>query len=53
MIEIIKSDAFKESKWSGGITTQLYIYPKDSDYQKRNFNFRISILNLWNLILQN
>lgn len=43
MIEIIKSDAFKESKWSGGITTQLYIYPKDSDYQKRNFNFRISI----------
>ncbi len=37
MIEIIKSDAFKESKWSGGITTQLYIYPKDSDYQEKKF----------------
>lgn len=43
MIEIIKSDNFKKSKWSGGTTTQLYIYPKDADYQKRNFKFRISI----------
>lgn len=43
MIEIIKSNNFKESKWSGGITTQLYIYPQDADYQKRNFKFRISI----------
>ncbi len=43
MVEIIKSSNFKESRWSGGITTQLYIYPKDGDYQKRNFKFRISI----------
>ncbi len=43
MIEIIKSNDFKESKWSGGTTTQLYIYPKDGDYQKRDFKFRISI----------
>ena len=43
MIEIIKSNAFKESRWSGGTTTQLYIYPKDGDYQKRDFKFRISI----------
>ena len=43
MIEIIKSDAFKKSTWSGGTTTQLYIYPQNADYQKRNFKFRISI----------
>ncbi|MFV0578621.1 MAG: HutD family protein [Fusobacterium ulcerans] len=43
MIEIIKSNAFKESRWSGGTTTQLYIHPKDGDYQKRDFKFRISI----------
>ena len=44
MIEIIKSNAFKESRWSGGTTTQLYIYPKDGDYQKKIiFKFRISI----------
>ena len=43
MIEIIKSNAFKESRWSGGTTTQLYIYPKDADYRKRYFKFRISI----------
>ncbi len=34
MIEIIKSDAFKKSTWSGGTTTQLYIYPQNADYQK-------------------
>lgn len=30
------------SQWSGGTTTQLYIYPEDANYQKRDFLFRIS-----------
>ena len=33
---------YKRSEWSGGTTTQLYIDPPEADYQKRNFNFRIS-----------
>jgi len=30
------------SRWSGGSTTQLYIYPEDADYKIRNFQFRLS-----------
>jgi len=30
------------SHWSGGTTTQLFIYPAEADYKKLNFKFRIS-----------
>jgi len=32
----------KVSKWSGGTTTELALYPADSSYQERNFKWRIS-----------
>jgi environmental stress-induced protein Ves len=32
----------KIQKWSGGITTQLYIFPENADYNKSNYLFRIS-----------
>lgn len=32
----------KTTEWSGGTTTELYIYPPDSEYSRRNFLFRIS-----------
>lgn len=41
-IRIIRSEEQRVSNWSGGKTTQLYIYPEDSDYSKRNFSFRLS-----------
>ncbi|NOQ26543.1 MAG: hypothetical protein GQ564_14385 [Bacteroidales bacterium] len=41
-IEHIKVSDLISNNWSGGTTTQLAIYPKDSDYKKRNFLFRIS-----------
>ena len=41
-IEHIKSYKLPVNNWSGGTTTQLAIYPKDADYKKRNFLFRIS-----------
>lgn len=43
MIEIIKKEKRVVSSWSGGKTEQLYIYPQDAIYSKRNFKFRISI----------
>lgn len=43
MIKILKTNDRKISKWSGGVTEQLYIYPETSDYSKRDFIFRISI----------
>lgn len=33
---------FKKSEWSGGTTTELFIYPPDSNYTARDFEIRIS-----------
>lgn len=41
-IKVIRKNEHKISEWSGGTTTQLYIYPEESEYNKRNFLFRIS-----------
>ncbi|MDR0921359.1 MAG: HutD family protein [Lactobacillales bacterium] len=39
--KLVESD-FTVTNWSGGTTRQLFIYPENSDYEKRNFDFRIS-----------
>jgi uncharacterized protein len=39
---IITSDNFRPSLWSGGTTTELFIFPQAADYQQRNFQFRLS-----------
>lgn len=41
-IEVIRKDKHKTSVWSGGTTTELYIYPKDSLYCNGNFKWRLS-----------
>lgn len=41
-IEIIRRNEQNTSEWSGGTTTQLAIYPKNSDYKERNFSWRLS-----------
>ena len=41
-IEIIRKQQHKTSKWSGGTTTEICIYPKDSLYADRNFKWRLS-----------
>ncbi|MGE5628145.1 MAG: HutD family protein [Solirubrobacterales bacterium] len=41
-LKILSRPDFTTTKWSGGDTTQLYIYPEDSSYAERNFLFRIS-----------
>ena len=37
-----KAEDFVTSKWSGGSTTELYIYPPQSEYREGNFKCRIS-----------
>ncbi len=39
---IIKETDYIKATWSGGETTQIMIYPPESNYTKRDFNFRIS-----------
>ena len=38
----IPKQSQNETEWSGGSTTQLFIYPEDAIYGQRNFLFRIS-----------
>ena len=33
---------YKTSAWSGGTTTELFIWPQGADYSKREFSFRVS-----------
>lgn len=33
---------FKTNIWSGGTTTELFIFPATANYQQRDFDFRIS-----------
>ena len=41
-ILVIKENQFIETAWSGGSTSQLYIYPKGASLENRDFDFRIS-----------
>lgn len=40
--KILKESDYVTTKWSGGDTTELYIYPEDASYTERNFLFRLS-----------
>ncbi len=42
LIETIKAKEFKTINWSGGTSTELFIYPPSSDYKQGNFEFRLS-----------
>lgn len=39
---IIGPDQFVTTQWSGGSTSQLYIYPEDAVFSQHDFDFRIS-----------
>ena len=33
---------YKQATWSGGKTTELFLFPSGADYQRRTFDYRIS-----------
>ncbi|WP_138204809.1 HutD/Ves family protein [Haloimpatiens lingqiaonensis] len=41
-LKLVKKEHQKTSTWSGGTTTELFIYPKDASYEDRNFKWRLS-----------
>lgn len=41
-MKILRKDSFCPKKWSGGLTTEMFIYPTNSNYKSRDFKFRIS-----------
>lgn len=40
--KILRAGGYPVSTWAGGTTTQLYIYPEQADYKRRDFIFRLS-----------
>jgi environmental stress-induced protein Ves len=45
-IEKISFSELKVSEWSGGTTSEYFIYPNDSSVQAQNFDFRISTASI-------
>lgn len=41
-VTVLKEQEYQTTDWSGGKTTQIYIYPADADYAARKFMARIS-----------
>ncbi|KRM30668.1 hypothetical protein FC83_GL001804 [Agrilactobacillus composti DSM 18527 = JCM 14202] len=41
-VEHLSSDSYEVSEWTGGKTTELFLFPELTSYSKRNFEIRIS-----------
>ena len=41
-LKIRKSEDYKTSAWSGGTTTELFLYPPEAEYKAGDFQVRIS-----------
>jgi len=41
-IKLLRPDCYKTSKWSGGTTTEIFIYPEGASYAERRFGAMIS-----------
>ncbi|MBI9014718.1 MAG: HutD family protein [Clostridiales bacterium] len=42
MIKHIKKETLTTTNWSGGTTTELYLYPESGDYKSLDFGYRLS-----------
>lgn len=42
-IQLIPADTYTTTSWSGGKTTELFIYPANSNFKTGDFSLRISI----------
>ena len=40
--EVIKKSSNLVHGWTGGSTAEIFLYPRDSDYKKKNFEIRVS-----------
>lgn len=42
MIKHIKKEILTTNTWSGGTTTELFLYPENGDYKSLDFDYRLS-----------
>ncbi|WP_143321370.1 HutD family protein [Clostridium sp. HBUAS56010] len=45
-IKILRKIDYKTTAWSGGDTTQIYIYPETAQYEEQDFLYRISLASV-------
>lgn len=48
MVIVRQKNSFQESRWSGGKTIELYLYPEDGSYHDRRFSYRLSTATVEN-----
>lgn len=41
-MKIIRAEGIKTKNWSGGTTSEIYIYPQNGNYKTLDFSFRLS-----------
>jgi environmental stress-induced protein Ves len=42
-VEILHLQSLTAKNWSGGTTTELFIYPEETNFQKGNYQLRVSL----------
>lgn len=46
VLNIIRKETLVEEHWAGGSTTEIMIFPQDSSYHQRNFQWRLSFATI-------
>ena len=41
-IRYLQKEGYGLSRWSGGVTSEIYIYPENGNYSQRDFKMRVS-----------
>lgn len=45
-MRIIRKEEYRKTSWRCGTTTEIFLYPEDGDYARRQFDYRISSATL-------
>lgn len=45
-IKLFTPENYKKTKWSGGTTTELFIYPEQATFKNGDYDFRLSIASV-------
>lgn len=45
-MRIIKKEEYRKTSWRCGTTTEIFLYPEDGDYARRQFDYRVSSATL-------
>lgn len=47
-VTYLTNESFQDARWSGGVTRELFIFPKEASYKERTFTARLSTATIEN-----